>query len=373
MATPGFFPIKGGTETVVYNLTVKLNEIGIHTDVLTFNMDKKWEPKWKGETWQLNKFQVYRIPGLNWYPLSHSDRITMGINLIPGKFTHILKKYDIIHFHEDFSFPFFAFFCDKPKILHLHGLHGVDFYDKYFLVKFILRNVADMYICITDAMRKNLISMGICEHKVKYLPNGVDTELFSPRGKKISNLLLFTGRIVFQKGLHILLESLSFLKIPIKLIIIGPLDKESCYGRRILSMIEKENKMGRHKVIYLGELRHEDLVEWYRKAAIFILPCVKPEAFGVVSLEALACETPVIATNIGGIPEVVRHNENGLLIPPNDPIKLAESIQYLLENGHFRNLFGKAGRKWVLENFSLNVIVKRLCGIYTELLAKANI
>jgi len=87
-------------------------------------------------------------------------------------------------------------------------------------------------------------------------------------------------------------------------------------------------------------------------------------------LEALACETPVIATKCGGPTEIVQDYKNGLLVPVKDPVRLAESIQYLLSNGEIRRKFGKAGRKWVSRNASLQATTEKLVKIYEELISQ---
>jgi len=110
MVTPSRYPIKGGAEPVVKNLPIKLNESGTQTDIMTFNMNKKWSPCWRTKREKLDGLNVIKIPALNWYPLEHSNRITLGINLIPGIFRNYLKEYYIIHFHgEDLTFPVFSF------------------------------------------------------------------------------------------------------------------------------------------------------------------------------------------------------------------------------------------------------------------------
>jgi len=73
MVTPGFHPVKGGTETVVRNLSMELNRIGVDTDVMTFNMDRKWNPKWSGKTERIDRTTVFRVPALNWLPIEHSS------------------------------------------------------------------------------------------------------------------------------------------------------------------------------------------------------------------------------------------------------------------------------------------------------------
>jgi glycosyltransferase involved in cell wall biosynthesis len=362
MVSPGFNPIKGGTETVVRNLSLELNRIGVHTDIMTFNMNRKWDSKWRGEREEIDGVTVFRIPALNWMPVEHSPRVTLGINLVPGRFTGLMRQYDIIHFHElDFSFPLFSFFVNKPKIFHLHGIR-VDYFKRYYLSRLMLKHVTDFYICITRQMEKDLIELGIDRSRIVHLPNAVDVELFHPDHEKEDNLILYVGRIVPVKGLHVLIESLRYVKEPVHLAIVGPVGNFGYY-EDIQKCIEKENQKGKHKITYLGNIPQEEVIKWYQKAAIFVLPSFW-EAFPVVMLEALSCETPIIATPVGGVAEVIRNFKNGVLVPVGDAQKLANAIQYLLDNEDIRIGLGQSGRKMVIRDFSIEALTKRLCSIY---------
>jgi len=365
MTTPGYYPIKGGTETVVKNLSIELNRVGVHVDVMTFNMDRKWHPKWKGKTERIYGIKTFKIPALNWLPIGHSSRINLGVNLIPGRFTNILKEYDILHFHEEFSFPVFSSLVRKPKIFHLH-MFDVNFFKRYRLNRIILKHVADFYVSISRRMQRDLLGLGIRRDKIVHLPNGIDTKVFRPQREREDNLLLFIGRIDVRKGLHILLESLRYLEKPIRLVIVGPPSWNLEYYQNILSLIEKENRKRKHKIEYLGTIDSQRLLMLYQESSILILPSFA-EGLPVVILEGLSCETPVIATPVGGVPEVVRNGENGILVPRNNPLKLAEAIQYLLDNKDIRIRLGLEGRKWIMENFSLEVVVNKLCKIYRNL------
>lgn len=88
----------------------------------------------------------------------------------------------------------------------------------------------------------------------------------------------------------------------------------------------------------------------------------------IAILEALSCETSVVATPVGGNPEVIRNFENGILVPVNNPLKIAEAEDYLAENKNARIEFGKTGRKCVIEDFSNDIPAKRLCKIYESIL-----
>jgi glycosyltransferase involved in cell wall biosynthesis len=235
------------------------------------------------------------------------------------------------------------------------------------LSRFILKTAADLYLSITKQMKNELIMLGIPKNKIVYFPNAVDTKIFQPGEKKVDNTILYVGRIVPDKGLHVLLKSLNYMKISLDLEIIGSPDWNLDYYQNIRRLIEIENRRGRHKIRYLGRVDQTGLIEGYQKASIFVLPSFF-EPFGIVLLEAMSCETPVVATHAGGIPEVVKNGENGILVPVNNPLKLAEAIDYLLENKDVRIKFGKTGRKWVTENFSIEILVKRLCKIYETML-----
>ena len=366
MVTPSFYPIKGGTETVVHDLAVSLNKNGIYTNIMTFNMDRRWNAKWRGKTETIDGITVFRIPALNWMPITHSPRITLGINLIPARFRHILKNYDIIHFHEfELSFPIFSFMVKKPKIIHSHGI-DIEFLKRYHLNRLLLKHAADYYISITKKMKKELIQAGFPAERIVYLPNGVNSETFSPKGEKENNLLLFVGRITAGKGLHVLLKALQHLETSVHLVIIGPSDWDENYYLNVLNQIERENQRGKHKITYLGPLNKPEIVKWYQKASIFILPSFA-EGFPVTVLEALSCETPVIATPVGGIPEIIKNHQTGILIPQNNHIRIAEAIQYLLENDDVRCKMGREGRNHVLEEYSLQIIVKKLSNFYKQI------
>lgn len=365
MVTPCYYPVKGGTETTVRNLAIALNNNKIQTDIMAFNANQDRKPKWQGKTEKIDGITVYKIPALDWMPIKHSNRITSRVNFIPGRFTNILKNYDIIHFHElELSFPFFSFPIKKPKLIHLHGI-DYNFLKRNHISRFLLKHLAHLYISISKRMQKDLVKLGILENNIVHLPNSIDTNLFTPQKQKEDNLLLFVGRISPGKGLHILIKSLQNLKKSVRLAIIGPPDWNVNYYQNILRIIEKENRKGKHNIQYLGSMEQTELVEWYQKASLLVLPSFT-EGFPVTILEALSCETPVIATPVGGIPEIIKSHETGILVQPDDH-HLAEAIQYLLKNRTIRFEMGREGRMLVMKEYSLEIASKKLCTIYKQL------
>ena len=121
MLTPSYAPIIGGVETIVENLTVNLNKVGVQADVLTFNMEKKWAPHLRYVLEEKN-FKVYRISAFN--PLMkdfYSLENILKLHVFPNpSFRRILYDYDILHFHDDvdLTLPLFSSFIRKPRIFH---------------------------------------------------------------------------------------------------------------------------------------------------------------------------------------------------------------------------------------------------------------
>jgi glycosyltransferase involved in cell wall biosynthesis len=369
MVSPTFSPITGGAETVINTFSRQLANNGVNVEIMTFSMEKLWEPRWKGRTEKLDNITIHKIAGLDWLPFAHSPRINLQINLIPARFTYLMKKCDIIHFHQaEFSFPLFSFSVRKPKILHLHGVR-LSYFRRYHLSRLLLQKTANLYLSLSRQMQEDLVTLGIPEDKTAILPNPVDISEFCPGKKNLSNIILYVGRMTPDKGLHVLLESLRYVKTPISLKIIGPAPKifELTYFGKILELIRNENVKSKHKIDYLGTVEKKVLVRQYQEASVLVLPSLY-EPFAVVILEALACGTPVIATMVGGIPEIIRNYETGILVPSNNPLRLAEAIDYLMENKDIRDHMGNAGRKFVVETYAMEILVKRLLAIYEKLL-----
>ena len=375
MVTPYYYPVVGGTETVIEDLSVKLMEMGIAADVMTFDMSKRWNVSTREKTETINGVKVIKVAAWNFLPGSlNIDKILTRfgmINLVPLRFTEKFRSYDIIHFHNDadLSFPFFSLLTKKPKIFHSHVLSiTYKFYIQNPVTKLILRHLADLYLAPSRYSLDLLTKLGVRASKVRLLPNGIDIDSFRPgKGNKVKNMLLFVGRIDPCKGVHILLRSLDYLKSPVHLIIIGPMSSDDAYDAEILKLISEINGKKVHKVTYMGSQDRKEIVRWYQQASIFVLPSLQ-ESFGVAAMEALSCETPVIASKVGGLPEIIQNVDNRVLVQPNNAVELAEHVQFLLDNEDFRKRLGAKGRAFVTENYSLNAVVKDLIEIYKEII-----
>jgi glycosyltransferase involved in cell wall biosynthesis len=114
-------------------------------------------------------------------------------------------------------------------------------------------------------------------------------------------------------------------------------------------------------------LREEQYIELYSNCAVFACPSVY-EPFGIINLEAMACERPVVASSVGGIPEVVVPGKTGLLVPPADPRALADALNCILRDRAMARAMGLAGRRRVEEHFSWTSIAAKTRRMYEELL-----
>lgn len=374
MITPTYDPIVGGAEFVVKSLTTKLNELGIETDIMTFNMDKIWYPTWKNDFKMNNGFKIYRIKAFNLFqglPVSPTHFL-FNISVIPDiSFRKIFKEYDILHFHNDLdlTFPLFSINTENPKLLHCHTLNSTmfHFYDKRLLWKRLFKSSSDYFLGCCKPTLDLISKLGVSSDRIKKIPYSVDTDLYRPSYKdKIDNLVLFVGRLEPRKGLHVLLESLDYIKTPIKLLII-PIDTGLEYSQKINAMIKNQNKKGFHEITVKENITGEEVIPFYQKAAIFVCPSLE-DVFPTVNPQALASGTPLIASDVGSISEIFSEEDVGILVPSADPLKLGEAINRLLNDKDFREKCGRQGRELVEMKYSLDSVAKQLIKIYEEII-----
>ena len=337
---------------------------------MTFNMKRKWEPHWRGSITKGN-FKVYRIPAIAnpfaFLPINLVHLI-FRINVFPKpNFAKIFDSYDVIHFcdEEDMTFPFFSIFTKKPKIMHSLTPNAFEAIRKNFFQRIIFKKISQMYIPCSFQI-ESYLKIGIPQSKIlDKVSVGVNAETFKPdESKRLDSLVLFVGRLQKLKGVHILLEAIPLLRLPVNAVIIGPFDQnDPIYSEELKEKAEKINSQGKHKVELLGRKSEKELVPWYQKATFLVAPHLDQICGDLTTLEALSSATPVIATG----DEVIKNNINGLLVPPNDVEKLAKSINELLENKELRRKLGAEGRRNIEEKYSWERIVKDLTKAYEEL------
>jgi glycosyltransferase involved in cell wall biosynthesis len=215
------------------------------------------------------------------------------------------------------------------------------------------------------------------QSKIVTIYNGLDLKTFDEKKdvtkiKKelsIENKDIVIGTVAKlqpKKGIHILLNAAAPIikKFPsIKFLIVGDdADTAGAYLKQLKSLVHQLN-ITEH-IIFSGY--RDDIPQIMEVIDIFLFPSFS-ESFGRSLLEAMAASKPIIASNVGGIPEVVVDGETGMLIPPGNSTELAAAISYLLKNNNLRKKMGTKGRKRVEELFTMEKNVKSIEKLYIEL------
>lgn len=226
------------------------------------------------------------------------------------------------------------------------------------------------FITVSNWMKRVLEKNYPRMSNLHVVPNGVDAEVFVPRGQDSGDdrmfknlghpLVLFSSRLTVAKGVQLLIHAIPKILREDKNVhfaFSGAGPKE--YWMSLL------NKLGIRKSLYtfFGYVDYKHLPSLYAQADIFVAPSLY-ENLPIRMLEAMSCESAVIASNICAIPEAIRHGENGLLISPGSVDELVSSTVLLLRDGELRNRLGKAARQTVVKDFSWNAIAEKTLQIY---------
>ena len=232
---------------------------------------------------------------------------------------------------------------------------------------------ADRVVAVSKMMKQDIIKFfNVKEENVVVIHNGIDLNRWksTPISDKLKkrygikdDYILFVGRPTPQKGMEYLVDASDLIDPSVQIVFgaVGADTKD--YEDRM-----KEKVKMKKNILWIHELlKEEEYVELYSSAKVFICPSIY-EPFGIINLEAMATKTPVVATKVGGILEVVVHNETGFLVEPANPKQIADAVGELLKNETLRKKFGESGRKRVEEFFSWEYIAFQTKKLYETLL-----
>lgn len=190
-------------------------------------------------------------------------------------------------------------------------------------------------------------------------PMPVATELFLPGGARDGQRLLFVGRLNAQKGIEHLLHAMSTMKERAPLDIVGD-------GPARPALEEIATQLGiSDRLRWHGQLPQRELAPLYQRASAVVVPSTD-EGLGLVAVEALLCETPVVAFDSGGLREVVQHEKTGILVKPGDRAALAAALDDLLSRDGRGGDLGRAGRLYALSTFAPESSARRYAQIYKQ-------
>ena len=268
-----------------------------------------------------------------------------------------------------------AFLAGVPVIIaSVHDNYRTDKRPKRRIMNRILSKITDKIVAVSENVKEDIIRYdSIDPSKIEVIPNGIDVERFNPE-KNTTDIrkefsleeddivIGFIGRIVPAKGLEYLLNALPYLKEEfksIKLLIVG----EGSLVEELKARAKKNNIFD--NILFTG--RRRDIPEILASINIFVMPSIA-EGLPNALLEAMAMGKPIVTTEVGGIPEIVKNGFNGLLVPPRDTLSLSKAIKELISNDRLAAKLGQAARDLVHDNLSIKAIAQKWQSLYLSIL-----
>jgi len=244
--------------------------------------------------------------------------------------------------------------CHKDSFF-ASAVYTVETYFNFFTKKY---DWVRFFICPSKFLLQKCIEGGISEHKLVYVPNFIRVEEFKPLYDN-KGYILFVGRLSKEKGILTLLKAVQDIDVELKVVGDGPI-------RRVCERFIKENNI--KNVSFEGYKSGDELKNLYRNAIFVVFPSEWYENAPMSVLESFAYGKPVVGANIGGVPEMVKNGETGLLFTPGDHRELREKIIYLLKQPSFVNKLGQKARRVVEQKYNAERHYENLIRVYTKVL-----
>lgn len=363
------------------------------------------------------KVNRFRYAPKNWEMLTHEEGAPskmaskpwlqlLAIPYIINGFFQCIKlcrrwKPDVIHAHWPFPHAYIALGAAKlfriPLVLNFHGAELLLIRKKKWvrpLLKFAIGQAQGIFANSSFTAGK---IKALRDVNVEWSPYG--TTLSSDAGKAPEQVegtlaqqahqageskfkILFVGRHIERKGICYLIEAAKYLpadKFEIRIVGVGDLTEDlKKQAREIMAsdeFITGNEYDGPCEIIFTGKLSPEDLEAEYRNANVFTLPAIvdhkgDTEGLGVVLIEAMELNLPIVASNVGGIPDVVVDGQSGLLVPEKDPKALADAFRKLADSPEFIQKLLAGSRKRIAECFSWDGIIQRQIEVYNKVWRK---
>jgi glycosyltransferase involved in cell wall biosynthesis len=289
------------------------------------------------------------------------------------------KDMDVIHVQWPIPNGLGALFLKKLYgIPYINTVHGEEVYlskryHTFFALKWLVNNSIKT-ITNSSATRGSCLEAGMEKENFEVIPFGVDTNFYRPLDiSKDENIfqILSVGYLIERKGFEYLIRAIKeVLKehndVLLTLVGSGPLEKKL---KDLLKDLELENNF---KII--KNVSDDELLCLYNLSDLFVLPSVvdsegNTEGLGVVLLEAMACGLPVIGSNVGGIIDIIKDKETGLLIPEKNDLELSKAILLLMRDEKLRKKIAVAGFNRINERFSMEHVTMSYLTVYKELLS----
>jgi L-malate glycosyltransferase len=292
------------------------------------------------------------------------------------KYALFLRKHkiNIVHLNNSITrnhaWILAAFLCRIPCLTHQRGIN-----QKYSRLDHLFSKYLSSIICISKAVRQNLLDHGFTFSKLHLIYNGLDpsqlkivksrrTLLNTLKLSPENNIICVLGNIKEWKGQEVAIYAMSSLIISypnLVCIFVGDTSSEDKYYAEMLNRLIR--KFSLENNIYFSGYQ-SNVADWINISDIIIHTSTKPEPFGRILLEGMAFCKPVIGSNSGGAPEIIKNNNSGLLYPPGDHRLLAKLIAYLLENPKIAENIGKSGYKRLCQRFHIKTNIELTQNLY---------
>ena len=379
------FSTLAGTESYVYHMSIALAKLGHQVHIISMT----------GKDRSIFLVQEYKIIfhniNLKANPLTRLFRLERFLPLFIWRYgksiTMVLRNIienqaiDIIE-ATDWGLDAWDYMSERqvPVCVRLHGYPGFkDEYDKNTLKtwpkKYIYWRMQRNQILSADVVTgvsksyNNFVRMAwnIKEKDIQIIPIAIDLNLFHPGVVPRRNqFVLFVGRLEKSKGIETLSDSISMILTyapDIKFYFAG--EDHKCDDNRQTWSQYLINKHGVNKIIYLGVIQPAELIKYYQTAILCVVPSLY-EPGGTVVFEAMACGCPVIASGVGGLEEVIRDRQTGLLVPPGDALALASGLTELLQNRPLRQNISQNALRLIRKYFDINIIARQTADVYVD-------
>jgi len=354
----GFVPTQvGGTEIATCYLAQHLAERGHQVHIITGDIPSIAP--------QIDGIQIHKVRIIRGKLLEFISFLVACISIIRKIKPDIVHAQNIVR-----ALParVIKAILGKPYVVYGRGS------DIYFLSSFnrfisrIALSGASRLIAQTDDMKKSLSRL--YRRNIVVIPNGVELDKFTGISREESRhqlrindqekILLFVGRLEPIKGVRYLVEAMSLIaqENKVRLLIVGDGGE-----RQMLETLAARLKLTA-SISFQGQVPHDTIPQYMAAGDIFILPSLS-EGFPLTSLEAMASGLPIIATEVRGMPEIIAEGENGFLVPPRKPRKLAEKILLLLNNSELREKMARNNREKARQ-YSWENVAKKLDEVYTK-------
>lgn len=384
---------------------------GVHIDFLSQELTKLGQVEVRCFGNQIENTNAMNVIGvqssLNKMEDDNNQHIKMFHNLSRNvEMSQNTLDADVIHCHTWYTHLAGIFsreLLQVPLILTTHSLEThrpwkvEQLGNGYFLSRWIENhayNTADGIIAVSQQMKTDVIeAYGVAPEKVTVIHNGIDPEFYKPTFDTDLLLeyginpeipfVLFVGRITRQKGISQLISAAKYFNKNCQVVLCAGAPDTEEIAKETESLIQ-ELQSQRDGIILISEmLPREKIKILYSHARVFACPSLY-EPFGIINLEAMSCETPVVGSAVGGIPEIIIEGETGYLIElesisrtdfnPKNPEEFqknfAKKINLLLDDENLATQMGKAGRERVLDIFSWESIAKTTYKYYEKVISK---